>query len=185
MDLCCLWHNGLFQAKKHVLGYLGVQDHGEAWRPEASDLHSVMAERHTKNSRYLHDFVLGFADGLTVPFAITTGFSSLGSQKLVIIGGLAELLSGAISMGLGAYLAAMTDRQHYQNELRREQDEVEKTPGQEKEEIYQILCAYGPGREAVRPFVEALCKDKKKWIEVCMVRATRPPKQSYAVHDGS
>ena len=134
-----------------------------------------MTERHTKNSRYLHDFVLGFADGLTVPFALTVGFSSLGSQKLVIIGGLAELLSGAISMGLGAYLAALTDRQHYQNELRREQDEVEKTPGQEKESVYEILCSYGPDRETIRPFVEALCQDKTKWIQVCRARTKRRP----------
>jgi vacuolar iron transporter family protein len=128
-----------------------------------------MAESHSKNSRYLHDFVLGFADGLTVPFALTVGFASLGSQKLVVIGGLAELLSGAISMGLGQYLAALTDRQHYQNELKREQAEVESVPEREREEVFEILCAYGPSREDAAPFVEALCKDKTMWIQVCGV----------------
>lgn len=56
----------------------------------------------------LRNFTIGFADGLTVPFALTAGLSSLGSSKLVIVGGLAELFSGSISMGLGAYLAATT-----------------------------------------------------------------------------
>jgi vacuolar iron transporter family protein len=125
-----------------------------------------MAELHSQNSRYLHDFVLGFADGLTVPFALTVGFASLGSQKLVIMGGLAELLSGALSMGLGQYLAALTDRQHYQNEQKREQFEVENSPGEEREEIYEILCSYGPTREEARPFVEALCHNQAKWIQV-------------------
>lgn len=125
-----------------------------------------MLEHHSQHSRYLHDFVLGFADGLTVPFALTVGFASLGSQKLVLIGGLAELLSGALSMSLGQYLAALTDRQHYQSELKREQDEVESVPAQEREEIYEILCSYGPTREAVQPFVAALCQDKAKWVQV-------------------
>lgn len=125
-----------------------------------------MVELHNRNSRYLHDFVLGFADGLTVPFALTVGFASLGSQKLVIMGGLAELLSGALSMSLGQYLAALTDRQHYQNERQREQFEVESMPHQEREEIYQILCSYGPTREDAQPFVEALCLDKTNWIQV-------------------
>lgn len=145
-----------------------------------------MAERHNRHSRYLHDFVLGFADGLTVPFALTVGFASLGSQKLVIMGGLAELLSGALSMGLGQYLAALTDRQLYENERLREQREVERIPHQEQEEIYQILCAYGPTREDAQPFVEALCQDKIKWTQVrgfldCGVKTT---KLTSEVHDG-
>lgn len=61
----------------------------------------------------LRDIIIGFSDGLTVPFALTAGLSSLGNTKLVIMGGLAELCSGMISMGLGAYLAADTERQHW------------------------------------------------------------------------
>jgi len=47
--------------------------------------------------------IIGLSDGLTVPFALTAGLSSLGSSKLVVTGGLAELCAGAISMGLGGY----------------------------------------------------------------------------------
>lgn len=127
-----------------------------------------MPEPHTTHTRYLHDFVLGFADGLTVPFALTVGFASLGCQKLVIIGGLAELFSGAISMGLGQYIAALTDRQHYHNELAREQREMEEMPAKEKEEVYESLCTYGPIRENARPFVEALCSEKGEWVRASL-----------------
>lgn len=126
-----------------------------------------MAEPHARNARYLQDFVLGFADGLTVPFALTAGFAGLGSQRLVIIGGIAEILSGSLSMGLGAYLAALTGRQLYHNELARERKEVEQTPVREKEEIYEILCSYGPTRAAAKPFVDMLCEDRENWIRVC------------------
>lgn len=61
----------------------------------------------------MRDVIIGFSDGLTVPFALTAGLSSLGNTKIVIMGGLAELCSGMISMGLGAYLAADTERQHW------------------------------------------------------------------------
>lgn len=61
----------------------------------------------------MRDIIIGFSDGLTVPFALTAGLSSLGNTKLVIMGGLAELFSGMISMGLGAFLAADTERQHW------------------------------------------------------------------------
>lgn len=57
-------------------------------------------------TRFLSDFTLGFSDGLTVPFALTAGLSSLGRADTVIFAGLAELCAGSISMGIGGYLSA-------------------------------------------------------------------------------
>lgn len=128
-----------------------------------------MAEQHSKYSQYPHDFIIALADGLTVPFALTAGLSSLGSSKLVVMGGLAELFSGAISMGLGAYLAGVTERQHYKSELQRERSEIEYVPDQEKEEIYEILCSSEPNRLETRPFVEALCQDEDQWVDICLI----------------
>ncbi|KUL91148.1 hypothetical protein ZTR_00754 [Talaromyces verruculosus] len=83
----------------------------------------IANESYSGHGDIIRDIIIGFADGLTVPFALTAGLSSLGSSKLVIVGGLAELFSGAISMGLGAYLAAVTDREHYKTEAAREKRE--------------------------------------------------------------
>lgn len=60
-------------------------------------------------NRFLSDFTLGFSDGLTVPFALTAGLSSLGKSDTVIYAGLAELCAGSISMGIGGYLAAVDE----------------------------------------------------------------------------
>lgn len=98
-----------------------------------------------------------------------TDISSLGSSKLVIIGGLAELFSGAISMGLGAYLAAVTDRDHYLSEERREHEEVVSKPEDEKMEIFEIMESYGIGREATTPLVEALAKNPDEWVRVSLL----------------
>jgi len=127
-------------------------------------------EKHSVSSEVIRDVIIGFADGLTVPFALTAGLSSLGSNKLVIIGGLAELFSGAISMGLGAYLAAVTDRDHYMSEEKRERDEVLTKPDAEKEEIYEILNGYGVSREASKAVVGDLLKDEENWIRASHFR---------------
>jgi len=92
--------------------------------------------------------------------------SRLGSSNLVIIGGLAELLSGAISMGLGAYLAAVTERDHYLTEEKRERQEIQTKHEDEKEEIYDIMSAYGISRSATTSIVNELVQDPESWIRV-------------------
>ncbi|KAI9782923.1 MAG: hypothetical protein M1839_004398 [Geoglossum umbratile] len=61
------------------------------------------------DARVISDAIIGLSDGLTVPFALTAGLSTLGDVKVVIFGGLAELMAGAISMGLGGYLGAQSE----------------------------------------------------------------------------
>ena len=86
----------------------------------------------------------------------------------MIIGGLAELFSGSISMGLGAYLAAVTDRDHYFSEEKREREEVVDKPDAEKEECCEILEKYGITRETSTMVVKDLCADHDKWVQFMM-----------------
>lgn len=95
--------------------------------------------------------------------------SRFGSSKLVISGGLAELFSGAISMGLGAYLAAATERDHYFAEKEREEDEVTHRPEDEKAEICEILEKYGIGRDACALVVRDLERSPENWVQVRFV----------------
>lgn len=61
------------------------------------------------NPRIVSDAILGLSDGLTVPFALSAGLSALGNTKVVVLGGLAELAAGALSMGLGGYVGAKSE----------------------------------------------------------------------------
>ncbi|KZS88564.1 DUF125-domain-containing protein [Sistotremastrum niveocremeum HHB9708] len=70
-------------------------------------------ERRLVDPDIVRDVVIGLSDGLTVPFALTAGLSSLGESKLVVLGGVAELIAGAISMGIGGFLASQAERDHY------------------------------------------------------------------------
>ncbi|CAK7215907.1 Protein ccc1 [Sporothrix bragantina] len=129
---------------------------------------SSHSERHSDYNAIVRDIIIGFADGLTVPFALTAGLSSLGDTRLVVMGGLAELFSGAISMGLGAYLAAATEKEHYHSEEQREWDEVRNTPAAERQEIFDILAEYNISHEAAAPLVNELCKDPEMWVRFMM-----------------
>jgi vacuolar iron transporter family protein len=138
---------------------------------DGDNLEPQTSHRESHSSHFtdvLRDMIIGFADGLTVPFALTAGLSSLNSTKLVIIGGLAELFSGMISMGLGAYLAAVTERQHWEAEHARECWEVENVPDAERKEVYEILGRYGVSKEAADGVVRELCSDKKEWVRFMM-----------------
>ncbi|OAR02257.1 hypothetical protein LLEC1_04669, partial [Akanthomyces lecanii] len=114
----------------------------------------------------LRDVIIGFSDGLTVPFALTAGLSSLGSSKIVIMGGLAELFSGMISMGLGAYLAAVTERDHYASQEERERRNVDAMPEARRAEVYAILERYAVSRAAAQPLVDDLCRSRAHWARL-------------------
>ncbi|KAK9235354.1 VIT family-domain-containing protein [Lipomyces kononenkoae] len=75
-------------------------------------------------ARILSDAIIGLSDGLTVPFALTAGLSTLEDTKVVVFGGLAELIAGAISMGLGGYLAAKSEEESYRATLKQTREQT-------------------------------------------------------------
>lgn len=125
-------------------------------------------EKHKGYGYLMRDCIIGFADGITVPFALTAGLSSLGQSKLVVLGGLAELFAGSISMGLGAWLAAVTEKQHYELEEAREWREVREKPTEEEEEIFDLFAEYGVDRQAARSVVTALKANEDQWVRFMM-----------------
>jgi VIT1/CCC1 family predicted Fe2+/Mn2+ transporter len=128
-----------------------------------------MEEKHLSSSDFITDVVIGMSDGLTVPFALAAGLSgAVENTDLITTAGIAEIVAGSIAMGLGGYLAGRTEIDHYNSELRREYEEVEKVPEKEKEEIRDILAEYGLSEDSRNAFVEDLSKDKDKWVNFMM-----------------
>src|SRR5712692_10065086 len=93
-------------------------------------------ERHFTASETVRDIVIGMSDGLTVPFALAAGLSgAVVSSGVIVTAGLAEIAAGSIAMGLGGYLAAKSEAEHYASERLREQLEVKEKPTVEADEI--------------------------------------------------
>ena len=126
-------------------------------------------ENHFRSTDLVRDIVIGMADGLTVPFALAAGLSgAVHSTHLVVLAGLAEIAAGSIAMGLGGFLAAQGDAQHYASERLREEREIIERTRDEEEEIYEIFDAYGVDRPAATPVLEALKQNPKAWVDFMM-----------------
>jgi VIT1/CCC1 family predicted Fe2+/Mn2+ transporter len=113
------------------------------------------------------------ADGLTVPFALAAGISgavaaTAQGTRLVVTAGLAEIAAGSIAMGLGGYLAAKTDSEHYESERQRELRETVELPQVETEEVAKVFREYGLSEAQMAPIVTAICADQKSWVDFMM-----------------
>ena len=126
-------------------------------------------EQHFSGSDTVRDVVIGMADGLTVPFALAAGISgALTSTHIVVTAGLAEIAAGSIAMGLGGYLAAKSDAEHFFNEQRREEKEILAKPDAERQEIVDIFQQYGVTAEECAPIVVALERKPEAWRDFMM-----------------
>jgi VIT1/CCC1 family predicted Fe2+/Mn2+ transporter len=131
--------------------------------------HHHHREGHSLSLTALRDFVVGTSDGLTVPFALAAGLSgAVHNNTIIIVAGLAEIIAGTISMGLGGYLAGQTEIEHYQGEQKREEMEVKKIPQEEMDEIKNILESYGISPETREMVAADLAKDHKIWVDFMM-----------------
>jgi VIT1/CCC1 family predicted Fe2+/Mn2+ transporter len=126
-------------------------------------------EHHGAGTQTIRDLVLGMADGLTVPFALAAGVTGVvAASGIVLTAGLAEIVAGAISMGLGGYLAARSEVAHYNKEYAREIRETEEIPNEEKAEVAQILHRYGVREPILTRVVNEIASDREQWVEFMM-----------------
>jgi len=126
-------------------------------------------EHHLKSSDTIRDIVIGMSDGLTVPFALAAGLSgAVNSSGIVVTAGIAEIIAGSIAMGLGGFLAGKTETDHYRSELKREYDEVERVPEQEKKEVMEVFATYGISEKLQRQIADEMAEDKDKWVDFMM-----------------
>lgn len=130
-------------------------------------------ERHFTGSKFIRDIVIGMSDGLTVPFALAAGLSGAAQAGLIhvraiVVAGFAEIAAGSIAMGLGGYLAAKSDSEHYENELAREKREVQLIPDEEAREVSDVFQSYGLSSEEASPVVSALRRRPRDWVDFMM-----------------
>lgn len=126
-------------------------------------------EQHFTSGNFVRDVVIGMSDGLTVPFALAAGLSgAVASTRLITVGGLAEIAAGSIAMGLGGFLAARGDAEHYEQEKAREYREIQEIPEEEVAEVKRVFQNYGlPAQESTR-VAEALSKHPDAWVDFMM-----------------
>lgn len=126
-------------------------------------------EKHFTSGDVVRDVVIGMSDGLTVPFALAAGLTGAISQThLIVTAGFAEIAAGSIAMGLGGYLAARGDAEHYAHEQTREEQEITAIPEAEAQEVRDIFKTYGLSTEECATVVESLRERPKDWVAFMM-----------------
>jgi VIT1/CCC1 family predicted Fe2+/Mn2+ transporter len=117
----------------------------------------------------LRDVVIGISDGLTVPFALAAGLTgAVANSSIIVTAGMAEIAAGAIAMGLGGYLAARDEVDHYDREYKREKKEVAEIPEEEKKEVRAIFRDYGLSDQEINPIVDTLSQRPTDWVKFMM-----------------
>jgi VIT1/CCC1 family predicted Fe2+/Mn2+ transporter len=137
--------------------------------PHTHGSHGPHVEGHFESTETVRDIVIGLSDGLTVPFALAAGLSgAVASSHIVVLAGLAEIAAGSIAMGLGGYLAAKGDSEHYASEKIREEREIVERTHDEEEEIYEIFEQYSVDRASAAPVLNALKQNPAAWVDFMM-----------------
>lgn len=127
------------------------------------------AERHFTASDAVRDVVIGMSDGLTVPFALAAGLSgAVAASRLVVTAGLAEVVAGSVAMGLGGYLAARSEAEHYASEFRRERREIAEQPDAELEEVREVFRRFGLTPEESDRVARTLSTRPEAWVDFMM-----------------
>jgi VIT1/CCC1 family predicted Fe2+/Mn2+ transporter len=126
-------------------------------------------EKHFTSSEMVRDIVIGMSDGLTVPFALAAGLSgAVDASWIIITAGLAEVAAGSIAMGLGGYLAAKTDAEHYASEKAREERETVELPEREEAEVVDIFRSYSLDEATATRVAKEVRSDRRRWVEFMM-----------------
>ena len=129
----------------------------------------IHVEKHFKANDTVREVVIGMSDGLTVPFALAAGLTgAIAASSIVITAGLAEIAAGSIAMGLGGYLAAKSDYEHYFSEKKREEYEVKELPDAEREEVAVVFRDYGFPEEEIKLILDRFEKNPKSWVDFMM-----------------
>ena len=126
-------------------------------------------EQHFTSSEVIRDIVIGMSDGLTVPFALAAGLTgAVDVTRIIVVAGLAEIAAGSIAMGLGGYLAAKSDAEHYASERKREEWEVIERNEDEVQEVHAVFSEYGLTETEIEPVVRAFQNNHRAWVDWMM-----------------
>jgi VIT1/CCC1 family predicted Fe2+/Mn2+ transporter len=115
--------------------------------------------------------VLGATDGLVSNLSLVMGVAGSGAQHtVVVIAGLAGLVAGALSMGLGEYLSVQSTRELFTRELEIEANELRNNPAAEVDELCAIYERKGIPTEQAHELAERIVHGDRAFALDTMAR---------------
>jgi vacuolar iron transporter family protein len=103
------------------------------------------------------------SDGLVSNLALVAGVAGAdASSRAVLVGGIAGLVSGALSMAIGEWVSVRADRQLRLRELAVERDEIANDPAGEMRELAGIYVDRGLDRTTAIAVAERMMEDPER-----------------------
>jgi VIT1/CCC1 family predicted Fe2+/Mn2+ transporter len=116
---------------------------------------------------WLRPAVFGAMDGLVTNIALIAGVGGGGiSPRSIVLTGIAGLVAGAISMGLGEYTSVQTQNEQVQAEIAKERRELERNPAAESAELAERWIARGLPADLAHEVAAAVGRNPDEAIRV-------------------
>jgi VIT1/CCC1 family predicted Fe2+/Mn2+ transporter len=118
------------------------------------------AEHETRANGVLRPIVFGANDGLVSNLALVMGVAGATSDPgFIILAGIAGLIAGAFSMGVGEYISVQSQRELLEYQLAFQRKQLREAPEQERRILRGIYQERGFAPEEADRFVAAVFDD--------------------------
>jgi VIT1/CCC1 family predicted Fe2+/Mn2+ transporter/rubrerythrin len=122
---------------------------------------------HRSGGSWVSDAIYGANDGLAAVFGIVAGVSgATGASSFVLTAGLSGAIASALSMGVGAWLAARSQSEIAEANLEFERRELEQHPAEEREELSLFYQLKGLTKEEADDLVEKLARNPESMLRM-------------------
>ena len=126
-------------------------------------------EEHILGGGKIRSVILGLNDGLISTFTLLVGVAAAtlvttGGNAIVILTGIAAMVSGAISMGLGEYISSKSEYNYIKNEIKKEKAEIQLFPEEERQEVEELCRELGLEGDLLKGCVDSITSKEDTWI---------------------
>lgn len=122
-----------------------------------------------RRTNWLRDVILGGQDGLVNILGIILGvIAGGGSRAVLLAAGFAAAITESISMGAVGYTSTVSERDYYEAERKREGEEIDQTPEDERREVREIFAARGFTGHLLDEVVDTITGDRDQWLQTMM-----------------
>jgi VIT1/CCC1 family predicted Fe2+/Mn2+ transporter len=120
-------------------------------------LPSASAPHETRANSVLRPIVFGANDGLVSNLALVMGVAGATSEPgMIALAGIAGLIAGAFSMGVGEYISVQSQRELLDYQVAFQRKQLREAPEQERAILARIYGDRGIGRDEAERFVDAV-----------------------------
>jgi len=133
---------------------------GLLWFLHPRDLPDPRAPHETRVNTILRPVVFGANDGLVSNLALVMGVAAAAPEPgVIVLAGIAGLIAGAFSMGVGEYISVQSQRELLEYQLRFQRHQLETVPDQERRILADIYRDRGLSQPEAEHFVESIFED--------------------------